>query len=284
MRRYWLTLLLVLWTLPAWGGRLQLDPPVVPPGGVSWLVYHGEAELVVARFRGQPLRLPPAPGGARRLLGVDLELPPGHYPVEVLAGSAAGRSEQLAVELEVRALERPVERLQLPDEMVTPKSPEVLARIEREALQLQELFGQASPLRELAGFEAPVGDPTGSPFGLRRVLNGIPKSPHAGVDFRSPRGTEVHAPAPGRVVLADDLYYTGRTVILDHGGGLFSLYAHLDDIAVQAQAEVARGTVLGRVGSSGRSTGPHLHWGVRLLGARVDPLLVAVRLKGKSLD
>jgi len=283
MRR-WLTLLLVLSALPAWGGTLHLDPDKVPPGGVCWLEYRGEAELVVARFQDEALRLLPVPGGARRLLGVDLDLPPGQYPVEVLAGYADGHGETLSVRLEVAAVQRSVERLQLPEEMVTPKSPQTLARIEREWRQLQELFRLRTPLRRLDGFTLPVSDPAGSPFGLRRVLNGVPKSPHGGVDFRSPRGTGVRAPAAGRVVLAAELYYTGRTVVLDHGGGLFSLYAHLDAFAVTPQADVAAGSLLGRVGSSGRSTGPHLHWGVRLNGARVDPLLVVARYAGKSLD
>lgn len=283
MRRL-LILLLLLWGMPAWAGTLRLDPASVVPGGVSWLRYSGGAEQVSVRFAGQSLPLLPEAGGGRRLLGVDLGQKPGRYPVSVRAVFADGHSEQLQTALVVKPVTRPVERLQLPDAMVSPKDPAVLARIDREWRQLQKLFRQRSPLRRLATFRRPVTDPTGSPFGLRRVLNGQPRSPHSGVDFRSPRGTPVHAPAAGRVVFAGGLYYTGRTVILDHGGGLFSIFAHLEQMDVALWTDVAAGTVLGRVGSSGRATGPHLHWSVRLAGARVDPLQVVARYAGKSLD
>jgi murein DD-endopeptidase MepM/ murein hydrolase activator NlpD len=121
-----------------------------------------------------------------------------------------------------------------------------------------------------------------SPFGLRRILNGQPKSPHAGVDFRSPAGTAVRAAARGRVAFAGELYYTGRTVILDHGEGLFSLYAHLQTLACSPEAVLEAGTVLGTVGSTGRSTGPHLHWGVKLRGDRLDPLALTELLSGEK--
>jgi murein DD-endopeptidase MepM/ murein hydrolase activator NlpD len=117
---------------------------------------------------------------------------------------------------------------------------------------------------------------------LRRVLNGQPRSPHAGIDFRSPRGTPVKASAPGVVAWVGDLYFTGLTVVVDHGGGLYTLYCHLDRIDCSAGQILTSHEILGRVGSTGRSTGAHLHWGVKLRGDRVDPLALTSLLNGKK--
>jgi murein DD-endopeptidase MepM/ murein hydrolase activator NlpD len=113
-----------------------------------------------------------------------------------------------------------------------------------------------------------------SAFGTRSIFNGEPRSAHGGADFRSPAGTPVRAPAGGRVLLARDLYYTGLTAMIDHGAGLISLFAHLSSIDVVPGAVVKPGEMLGKVGATGRVTGPHLHWTVRVSGARVDPLAV----------
>jgi murein DD-endopeptidase MepM/ murein hydrolase activator NlpD len=126
-------------------------------------------------------------------------------------------------------------------------------------------------------FVRPVADPANSAFGSRSILNGQARSPHGGTDFLSEAGTPVHAPNSGRVVLVDDLYYTGNTVVIDHGQGLVSLFAHLSAVNVRASQDVKTGDLIGLVGATGRVTGPHLHWTVRLGNARVDPLsLVAV--------
>ena len=109
-------------------------------------------------------------------------------------------------------------------------------------------------------------------FGARRILNGQKRAPHNGVDFSAPVGTPVEAPAPGRVALAEDLYFSGGTVILDHGGGLFTSYFHLSKIDVAEGDVVEPGRRLGAVGATGRVTGPHLHWSARLAGARINPL------------
>ena len=103
-------------------------------------------------------------------------------------------------------------------------------------------------------------------------MNGKPRSPHSGTDFRSPAGTPVKALSNGRVALVDDLFYTGKTVVVDHGEGLFSLYGHLSETEVDQGHELLAGDVVGKVGSTGRSTGAHLHLSVKLLGERIDPL------------
>jgi murein DD-endopeptidase MepM/ murein hydrolase activator NlpD len=149
------------------------------------------------------------------------------------------------------------------------------ARVVREAAELQELWRHSSTDRLWRGpFVAPVPNTVGSRFGSRSIFNGEVRSPHSGADFASPTGTPIAAPNAGRVVLARNLYFSGNTVILDHGLGLFSLLAHLSVIAVHEGDSVATGQEIGKVGATGRVTGPHLHWAVRVGGARVDPLAV----------
>jgi murein DD-endopeptidase MepM/ murein hydrolase activator NlpD len=117
-----------------------------------------------------------------------------------------------------------------------------------------------------------VPDEANSAFGTRSVYNGEPRAPHSGADFLSPAGRPVKAPSAGRVVLADPQYFSGNTVIIDHGLGLFSTLMHLEQIDVKVGDMVTAGQVIGKVGATGRVTGPHLHWSVRLDNARVDPL------------
>jgi murein DD-endopeptidase MepM/ murein hydrolase activator NlpD len=131
-------------------------------------------------------------------------------------------------------------------------------------------YRSAEPARRWTSFAKPVAYPGGN-FGSRRVYNGKTTGFHAGLDMAAPKGTPVAAAADGRVALAGDLYFSGGTVLLDHGGGLFTQYMHLSRIDVKDGDVVARGTILGLVGATGRVTGPHLHWGARLNGARVNP-------------
>lgn len=264
----------------AWGDELRLQPEVIAPGEVAlarWIANGPTAGEL--RFNDHLIPLEPGEGGGWALLGIDLGAAPGDYPVRL---RLAGGAEQRVGTLKVTAKKRPEERLTLPKAYVSPQDPAVLKRIEREAKLLRQIFSVRSQGQLPTAFVLPVGDPMGSPFGLRRILNGEPRSPHAGVDFRSPRGTIVGASAAGRVVFTGDLYYTGLTVLVDHGDGLYSLYCHLESLDFAPNQPVALGTPLGRVGSTGRSTGPHLHWGVKLRGDRVDPLTLVALLDGKK--
>jgi murein DD-endopeptidase MepM/ murein hydrolase activator NlpD len=108
-------------------------------------------------------------------------------------------------------------------------------------------------------------------FGEKRIYNNVPRSTHSGVDIEAAYGSPVRASNSGRVVLAKDLYFSGKTVIIDHGLGLFTFYCHFSRLNVSRGEMVKKGAVIALAGSTGRSTGPHLHWGVRLLGSRVDP-------------
>jgi murein DD-endopeptidase MepM/ murein hydrolase activator NlpD len=178
--------------------------------------------------------------------------------------------------LRVAAKRFPTRRLRVAPAFVDPPA-ESAQRIVAENDRLDAVFKTTTWRESVGPFQAPVTATGRNTFGARSIFNGRPRQPHGGVDFGSPIGTPVVAPAPAVVALAEDLYFTGRTVILDHGQGLYSVLAHLSSIAVAEGDSVERGAVVGEVGATGRVTGPHLHWGTRLQGARVDPLsLLAV--------
>jgi len=167
----------------------------------------------------------------------------------------------------------PEEHLQVPPRFVD-LSPRDRARAAREAARLAARFRSVTGERLWRGpFLVPLeGVQPSSSFGRRRILNGRPRSPHSGVDLGAPAGTAVHAMQRGRVVLDEDLFFSGRTVVLDHGLGLFSLYGHLSESRVAPGRVVDAGEVIGLVGATGRVTAPHLHWAVRIGDARVDGL------------
>jgi murein DD-endopeptidase MepM/ murein hydrolase activator NlpD len=222
--------------------------------------------------RTYPFYSDEAPTVWHALIGIDLETKAGTYTVRLAGVRDAGapiRSEHV---LRVRSKIFPTRRLTVDEKFVNPPA-EVLDRIDREAERVNNIFATVTRERIWNGsFVLPVrGDPISS-FGKRTILNGEARSPHSGTDFEADTGTPVAAVNAGKVVLADNLYYSGNTIILDHGQGLFSYFAHLSQFEVKEGMTVKRGDRLGRVGATGRVTGPHLHWTVRLLRARVDPL------------
>ena len=149
-----------------------------------------------------------------------------------------------------------------------------LKRIERELAEQTRAYQQFSarqPSNLL--FDRPVKGPLSSPFGLRRFFNGEERNPHSGLDFAANTGTSIKAPAAGKVILIGDYFFNGKTVFLDHGQGLISMFCHLSAIDVKLGDEIPRGGHLGKVGATGRATGPHLHWNVSLNDARVDPAI-----------
>jgi len=212
----------------------------------------------------------------RALVGVDLDVKPGTYHVAVDAGAGASKAHATHELVIVPRLFR-TRRLTVNEAFVTPPASEQ-ARIDREAALLAGVWQSPAPERLWAApFVRPVPQEANSAFGTRSIFNGKPRNAHGGADFLSPAGTPIHAPNAGRIVVARNLYFSGNTVIIDHGLGLFSTMAHLSKIDIHEGDSVTAGQVLGLVGATGRVTGPHLHWAVRASGARVDPLsLLAV--------
>jgi murein DD-endopeptidase MepM/ murein hydrolase activator NlpD len=212
------------------------------------------------------------PGIWHGLLGIDVDTPPGEYEVAVRALAAGGAAGALVQSLRVDPKDFATRRLTVDAAFVDPPAA-VLARIQREQEHLAEVYSRLTSERLWRGaFHAPVPGPPTSSFGRLSVFNGEPRSRHRGTDFRAATGTPVKAPAAGRVALSADLYFAGGSVVLDHGWGLFSQFAHLSRRDVQEGDLVEAGQVIGRVGATGRVTGPHLHWSVRIGSASVDPL------------
>jgi murein DD-endopeptidase MepM/ murein hydrolase activator NlpD len=215
------------------------------------------------------------------LLGIDLDRAPGTYPVVITAGSGS-TSAHVTRTLAVVAKKFLTRTLTVDDAYVNPPDT-VMARINEEAARLTKLWQTVTPERLwTTPFVPPVPDPANSAFGSRSVFNGEARSPHTGADFLSPAGEDVKAPSAGTVVLAENLYFSGNTVILDHGLGLYSQFAHFSEIGVKVGDRVEPGQIVGKVGATGRVTGPHLHWAIRLNGARVDPLSLLVATAPKK--
>jgi hypothetical protein len=199
-------------------------------------------------------------------LGIDLDMKPGAHEVEYVMGAEKG-----AMTIQVVDRKFGTESLEVAPEYTKLDRP-TQARVDHEAKELEELWARVTPERLWAkAFVRPAAGELGPSFGFRRIFNSQPKSPHSGIDIKAPAGAEVFASNRGTVAVARELFYTGNTVIIDHGLGLYSIYAHLSRIDVEAGAPVERAARIGLVGATGRVTGPHLHWGVRLAGARVDP-------------
>jgi len=205
---------------------------------------------------------------------------PGSQPWRLAVLEPGLEPRQLAGKVTVAARQFPVQRLTVPTGMADP-DPETERRAVAEGLHLTMLYRTVSPerlwrgafVRPVAGTEPPSG------FGARRIINGRPRAAHGGADYRAPQGTPVVAANAGRVALVGDYFFPGRLIALDHGLGLYTLYFHLDSVAVSEGERVDRGQPIGTVGATGRATGPHLHFGAQLGSARVDPAaLLALRL------
>jgi hypothetical protein len=201
--------------------------------------------------------------------GVDLKAEPGTAPLNVEL-EATGEKQQL--EITIVKKDRGVRVLTLPREMVELDS-ETLERVRRESQVMKEALG-TPPVAPLwnGTFTIPLEGQVVGVFGTRSIINGMNRSPHSGVDLRADEGTPVHSIHNGKVVLIADHFFSGKSVLIDHGGAIQSMYFHLEKTLVTKGEEVKKGQVIGLVGSTGRATGPHLHFGMRVNGARVDPL------------
>lgn len=245
------------------GDVLKLD--IRPPDGIT---------MVTARWSDRDVPLVrQADGTWRGLFGIDVEMAPGPKVLGLRGTQPTGPAVEGTHTFDVAPKVVRTRRIRVNPKFVNPPK-SAWPRIKQETELLNELFRRTASAERLwaVGAVRPVQGVAVSGFGVRSVLNGQPRGPHNGLDLAAVTGTPVHAPTPGVVVFARPFYYSGNTVILDHGHGLFSTMAHLSVIAVTEGQTVAQGDLLGKVGATGRVTGPHLHWAVRLHGDRVDPL------------
>ena len=152
-----------------------------------------------------------------------------------------------------------------------------IKRIQKESRLSQKAFSTFSDInagKTYQPFLLPAKGPTSSPFGLKRFFNEQPRRPHSGIDIAAPRGANIIAPADGEIILTGDFFFNGNSIFIDHGQGLITMYCHMDTLESQQGQTVKAGDVIGKVGSTGRATGPHLHWTVSLNNSRIEPLLL----------
>ena len=206
------------------------------------------------------------------LIGIDLDEEPGEKTIILKITDDKGTTSQMPVKFKVSKKDFPVQYLTLPSDMVFLSSKK-MARVKREKTAVDRLWDlSAMEKKWKRTFIIPVRGKILTPFGVRRFINNAPRSPHTGIDLRAQAGTPVCASSDGVVAMTSELFFAGKAVFLDHGMGIMTMYFHLEEINVSEGERVTQGQVLGRVGQTGRASGPHLHWGVRIHGSRVDPL------------
>ena len=242
------------------------------PGGVV-LIRLGESstgsEAPRVWLGDQPVLVATDNGQWTAVVGIALDTPLGAHELRVKDGA-----QEKVLSFEVSAKRYPEQRIRLKDSSKVQLAPDDEARALGEIAAIQTLKRHWRDANDTeTDFTLPVKGRLASRFGLRRVFNGEPRAPHVGLDLAVSRGTPVKAGAPGLVLAVNEYFFNGKTVFVDHGNGLISMYCHLDRIDVQAGDAVSRGQRVGLSGMTGRASGPHLHWSVILNGAMVDPEL-----------
>lgn len=255
---------------------MEIPSKALVPGDLLQVRLHARSPIsrVECSFIEQQVRFYPLGDGKRweALAGVDLESKPGLHSLTGTVWMSDGRSKPIKKSLRVLPKKFPVQRIRVQQKYVT-LNPRDSERAAREHRQLTEIWQSATARRMWEEpFIRPVPSKRASGFGRRRIVNGEPRNPHSGVDLRATTGTPIRAANAGRVVMAKDLFFAGKTIVLDHGLGLYTVYAHCSKIRANQGDQVRQGQIIGEVGATGRVTGPHLHWACRINGARVNPV------------
>ncbi|MEK6538868.1 MAG: M23 family metallopeptidase [Nitrospirota bacterium] len=205
------------------------------------------------------------------MVGIDMDTKPDRYKVTLLIENKEGKKTRKSYRIRVKPANFGTQELTLPPDKVTLDE-ETLKKVEIEKEKIGKLWDIFTEDHLWDGnFIPPVAGEMSGDFGLRRIINGEQKSPHTGVDVDATEGAPVQTSNNGRVVFTDDQFFSGKTLVIDHGLGLFTMYFHLSEILVTEGEIVKKGQLIAKVGKTGRATGPHLHWGVRLNGTRVNP-------------
>ncbi|MBV6287236.1 M23 family metallopeptidase [Pseudomonas aegrilactucae] len=241
----------------------QLNKPV--PGGVAVVNLGPAAQAPSARFDGKPVLVVREQDTWLAIVGLPLTQKPGTASL-----TQGGRT----LTFTVGSKKYPEQRITLKNQRQVNPNPADLKRIEGELAEQLKAYRSFSPtLPSNLILDKPVNGPLSSKFGVRRFFNGEERNPHAGLDFAVPAGTPIKTPANGKVILIGNYFFNGNTVFVDHGQGFISMFCHLSKIDVKPGQQLSRGAIVGRVGSTGRATGPHMHWNVSLNDARVDPAI-----------
>lgn len=231
-------------------------------GGVA--VLQVSSAVTSVSFREKPQLIV----GQHAIIGIPLGTELTAHPLVIFHDEDQIFSHMLIVE----AKQYPEERITIEDENFVTPPPLDLERIRRETQLMRDVYALFTDHpTSLSPIVMPVEGRISGVFGSRRFFNDQPRNPHSGLDIAAPTGTPIKTPAPAEVSLTGDFFFNGKTVMLNHGGGFISMMCHLDEIHVKKGDHVDVGDVLGTVGSTGRSTGPHLHWSISLSGDRIDP-------------
>ena len=256
--------------LPLTGPDIELNPSAIEQGEVALLSIQKKARArpeVTWRGKDIAVLLDASNGMWAAFLGADLTTVPGRYTLKIRCDD-----ELLTRQILVRSKDHGIRRFTVPKEMEA-LDPRTLERVRQESKVMRELFSHSRVEPFWRGrWISPVNGVIVSTFGCRTFINDLERSPHSGVDLKAAEGTSIKATNRGRVVLVADHFFGGLSVVIGHGGGIHSMYFHLSKVSVAAGRVVEKGDLIGLAGSSGRATGPHLHFGIRLNGERVNPL------------
>ncbi len=259
-------LLLVL--LASYLSSVQSQPrQSLVPGGVA-IIDLEPGDVFTYSFRGKPVLVTQIEGMPSALVGLPLSLKPGEHYIEKRSASQVNKKF-----FEVVAKQYSTQHITITDKRKVNPYASDMERILAEKARKQKARDHYSKVDVDIDFLAPItGIRTGS-FGRRRVFNGQKRRPHSGMDFAADEGTPIRAPSAGKVIELGDFFFSGNLVYIDHGQGLISMFAHLDEIDVVLGERVKKGQIVGKVGATGRVTGPHLHWSLGLNGTWIDPAL-----------
>ena len=240
-----------------------LNKPV--PGGVAVVDLGSSAAAPKATYQGKPVLVVKEQANWLAIVGIPLTVKPGNERI-----SSGGRNLPFIVGYK----QYPEQRITLKNKSQVNPAPAQLKRIEAELAVQIKAYRSFSPNQPSnLVLDKPVNGPLSSKFGVRRFFNGEERNPHSGLDFAVPAGTPIKTPAAGKVILVGNYFFNGNTVFVDHGQGFISMFCHMSKIDVSPGQQLARGAVVGKVGATGRATGPHMHWNVSLNDARVDPAI-----------
>lgn len=240
-----------------------LNKPV--PGGVAVVELGPSAAAPEATYLGKPVLVVKEADNWLAIVGIPLTVKPGNERI-----SSGGRNLPFIVGYK----KYPEQRITLKNKSQVNPDPAQLKRIEAElAVQIKAYRSFSPNLPSNLVLDKPVNGPLSSKFGVRRFFNGEERNPHSGLDFAVPAGTPIKTPANGKVILVGNYFFNGNTVFVDHGQGFISMFCHMSKIDVKVGDPLTRGAVVGKVGATGRATGPHMHWNVSLNDARVDPAI-----------